>query len=171
MNLLSWFDTDYHLGQRLSVSKMAMFTTSLSSLRRTGLRRHSHVSSESFPHHFTTPAAFECSIQITKDPFLLLPFIKYAVCRSLQWCPRDGETERSLTGRNLYGNTVVSDGQKDDRGGIFVREHLLRGCRKKELFPLVKWGSEGRFLFIIDIELYGWKWFLKMAILLAFPMF
>ncbi|GIY27982.1 hypothetical protein CDAR_525951 [Caerostris darwini] len=66
--------------KRLESILYGLFTTSLSSPRLTwcpGLRRHSHVSSESFPHNFTT-AAFECGIQITKDPFLLLGFIKYA---------------------------------------------------------------------------------------------
>ncbi|GIY06638.1 hypothetical protein CEXT_706401 [Caerostris extrusa] len=40
-------------------------------------RRHSYVSSESLPHHFTTPVS-ECNIQIRKGSFLLLRFIKYA---------------------------------------------------------------------------------------------
>ncbi|GIY85572.1 hypothetical protein CDAR_584441 [Caerostris darwini] len=84
--------------------------------------------------------------------FYTKPLKDVRVCRSFQWCPRDGRTERSLTGRNLYGNAAVSDGQKDDRGGIFVRGHLLRGCGKRELFPLEKRGGESLFLFIIDIE-------------------
>ncbi|GIY06634.1 hypothetical protein CEXT_706381 [Caerostris extrusa] len=47
----------------------------------------------------------------------------------------------SLTGRNLYGNAAVSDGQKDDRGGIFVSGHLLQGRGKKNCFRRTIWGS------------------------------
>ncbi|GIY06642.1 hypothetical protein CEXT_706431 [Caerostris extrusa] len=93
---------------------------------------------------------------------------RYKVCLLLQWCPRNGET---LTGRNLYGNAVVSDGQKErPRGNICPRTSVARTRKKKELFPPDKWGSERGLSIIIDIELYGWKWFLKMAILFGFPM-
>ncbi|GIY06640.1 hypothetical protein CEXT_706411 [Caerostris extrusa] len=59
---------------------MAMFTTWLSSRGRTrctSLRRHSRVSLRATSDHFTSPAS-ECSIQIAKDPFLLLRLTKYA---------------------------------------------------------------------------------------------